>query len=224
MWKGWCTEILIFILSLKKCLKLNSVVLLISLNVRVFLRRKPRLNIFNSLCKFLYIIIIFLVPSLLLTAPSPAENIQISVQMKSVHVSWSPGVGNVDQYRLILLDKGSQLQQNDLEKHVLSYNFSGLTPGHQYNLTIITRAAGLENYNFRLIRTGEPFTNYSLWQNCGRLCWHKLLYSSTVVHKTVRSMAFMGNRKSCSLELLEVSRNQITHFNSYVQGLPHSCM
>ncbi|XP_077194911.1 receptor-type tyrosine-protein phosphatase beta isoform X2 [Paroedura picta] len=87
------------------------------------------------------------------TAPSPAESIQISVQMESAHVSWSPGIGNVDQYRLILLDKGNQLQQNDLEKHVLSYNFSRLTPGHQYNLTIITKAGGLESYNFKLIRT-----------------------------------------------------------------------
>ncbi|KAL8213677.1 UNVERIFIED_CONTAM: hypothetical protein K2H54_001992 [Gekko kuhli] len=102
------------------------------------------------------------------TAPSPAENIQISVQMESVHVSWLPGVGNVDQYRLILLDKGRQLQQHELEKHVLSYNFSGLTPGHQYNLTIITRAGELENYNFRLIRTGETFYKLfsvaKLWQ------------------------------------------------------------
>ncbi|XP_054844181.1 receptor-type tyrosine-protein phosphatase beta isoform X4 [Eublepharis macularius] len=87
------------------------------------------------------------------TAPSPAENIHISVQMESIHVSWLPGVGNVDQYRLVLLDKGSQLQQIDLEKHFLSYNFSGLTPGHQYNLTIITRAGGLESYTFRLIGT-----------------------------------------------------------------------
>lgn len=90
--------------------------------------------------------------------------------MESIHVSWSPGVGNVDQYRLILLDKGSPLQQKDLEKDVLSYNFSGLTPGYQYNLTIITRAGGLENYNFRLIRTGETFITQSLWQNCDQLC------------------------------------------------------
>ncbi|XP_048356636.1 receptor-type tyrosine-protein phosphatase beta isoform X1 [Sphaerodactylus townsendi] len=88
-----------------------------------------------------------------ITAPSPAKNIKISVQMESIHVSWSSGVGNVDQFSLVLQGKDNQLQQNNLEKHVLAYNFSGLIPGHQYNLTIITRAGGLENYNFRIIRT-----------------------------------------------------------------------
>ncbi|XP_061495728.1 receptor-type tyrosine-protein phosphatase beta isoform X2 [Rhineura floridana] len=87
------------------------------------------------------------------TAPSPVENIEVLVKMESIHVSWLPGAGNVDQYRLVLLDKDGPVQQTDLEKHYLSYNFSGLTPGCLYNLTIITKAEGLENYYIRPIRT-----------------------------------------------------------------------
>nr|XP_034983059.1 receptor-type tyrosine-protein phosphatase beta [Zootoca vivipara] len=87
------------------------------------------------------------------TAPSPVENIQVLVKAETIHVSWLPGAGNVDQYGLVLLDKDGPVQQTDLEKQYLAYNFSGLTPGRLYNLTIISKAAGLENYNFRLIRT-----------------------------------------------------------------------
>ncbi|XP_062989960.1 receptor-type tyrosine-protein phosphatase beta isoform X2 [Elgaria multicarinata webbii] len=87
------------------------------------------------------------------TAPSPVENVKVLVKIQSIHVSWLPGSGNVDQYRLVLLDKDGLVQQTDVEKHYLSCNFSGLTPGSLYNLTIIAKAEGLENYKFRLIRT-----------------------------------------------------------------------
>lgn len=83
------------------------------------------------------------------------ENLEVSVKMESIHVSWSKGSGNVDQYRLVLLDKDIVAQQTDLEKHYLSYSFSGLTPGCLYNLTIIAKAENLENYISRLIRTGK---------------------------------------------------------------------
>ncbi|KAH0616681.1 hypothetical protein JD844_027982 [Phrynosoma platyrhinos] len=87
------------------------------------------------------------------TVPSPVENIEVLAKMESIHVSWSPGAGNVDQYRLVLLDKDVSVQETDLAKHYLSHSFSGLTPGCLYNLTIIAKADGLENYNFRVIRT-----------------------------------------------------------------------
>lgn len=111
---------------------------------------------FNS-CTILFVYKPFFslpTPSLL-TAPSPVENIQVLVKAETIHVSWLPGAGNVDQYGLVLLDKDGPVQQTDLEKHYLAYNFSGLTPGRLYNLTVISKAAGLENYNFRLIRTGK---------------------------------------------------------------------
>uniref|UniRef100_A0A6J0SZ55 protein-tyrosine-phosphatase n=1 Tax=Pogona vitticeps TaxID=103695 RepID=A0A6J0SZ55_9SAUR len=87
------------------------------------------------------------------TAPSPVENTDISVKMDSIHVSWSKGAGDVDQYSLVLMDKDVLVQQTYLEKHYLSYSFSGLTPGCLYNLSIIAKAESLENPISRLIRT-----------------------------------------------------------------------
>lgn len=83
------------------------------------------------------------------------EKIQVTVEMESIHVSWSPAAGNVDQYRLVLQDKDGLVQQTNLEKHILLYRFSGLTPGCLYNFTIISSAGGIENHHFRLVRTGK---------------------------------------------------------------------
>ncbi|XP_074868976.1 receptor-type tyrosine-protein phosphatase beta isoform X2 [Carettochelys insculpta] len=87
------------------------------------------------------------------TAPSPVQNIQTTVSSDTVHVSWSPGSGNVDQYRLVLLDEEQLVHEISLEEHLTSYTFLGLTPGHLYNLTVIAEAAGLQSYNFKLART-----------------------------------------------------------------------
>ncbi|XP_015667280.1 receptor-type tyrosine-protein phosphatase beta [Protobothrops mucrosquamatus] len=87
------------------------------------------------------------------TVPSAVRNIEILSKMQSLHISWLPGAGHVDQYRLVLLEKDILIQQMNLEKDILSHNFSGLTPGCLYNLTIISKAQGMENYNVRLVRT-----------------------------------------------------------------------
>ncbi|XP_006121625.2 receptor-type tyrosine-protein phosphatase beta isoform X1 [Pelodiscus sinensis] len=87
------------------------------------------------------------------TAPSPVQNIQISVKTDTIHVSWLPGSGNVDRYRLVLLDVERLVREINHEERLTSYTFLGLTAGHLYNLTIIAEAAGLQSYSFKLVRT-----------------------------------------------------------------------
>nr|XP_033808284.1 receptor-type tyrosine-protein phosphatase beta isoform X2 [Geotrypetes seraphini] len=87
------------------------------------------------------------------TVPSSVKAVQVFSTTNTVHVSWLPGAGTVDQYRLILLDKDSPLHEVNLEKHFTSYIFHGLAPGHLYNFTIMTEAAGLYNHYFKLVRT-----------------------------------------------------------------------
>lgn len=94
------------------------------------------------------------------TVPSPVKNMQVTVKMDTIGVSWERGSGNVDQYRLVLLDNEKQDQEIKQEEHLTSYTFSGLTAGHLYNLSVITEAAELESYNFKLVRTGR------ISQNC----------------------------------------------------------
>uniref|UniRef100_A0A7N4NLI0 protein-tyrosine-phosphatase n=1 Tax=Sarcophilus harrisii TaxID=9305 RepID=A0A7N4NLI0_SARHA len=87
------------------------------------------------------------------TVPFPVKAIQTYPKTDTLQVSWSLGAGNVDQYRVILLDKGRTVHNISTQKHVNTYTFHGLTPGHLYNLTIVTEAAGLQNYKSKLIRT-----------------------------------------------------------------------
>ncbi|XP_037704134.1 receptor-type tyrosine-protein phosphatase beta isoform X1 [Choloepus didactylus] len=87
------------------------------------------------------------------TVPSPVKDIGISTDTNSLLISWSHGSGNVEQYRLTLMDKGILVHGSIMDKHATSYTFQGLTPGHLYNLTIVTEAAGLQNYRSKLVRT-----------------------------------------------------------------------
>ncbi|XP_012296758.2 receptor-type tyrosine-protein phosphatase beta isoform X1 [Aotus nancymaae] len=87
------------------------------------------------------------------TVPSPVKDIGISTRANSLLISWSHGSGNVEQYRLTLMDKGILVQGGVVDKHATSYAFHGLTPGYIYNLTVVTEAAGLQNYRWKLIRT-----------------------------------------------------------------------
>ncbi|XP_036988030.2 receptor-type tyrosine-protein phosphatase beta isoform X1 [Artibeus jamaicensis] len=87
------------------------------------------------------------------TVPSLVKDIGISAQTNSLLISWSHGSGNVERYQLILMDKGILVNGTVVDKHTTSYTFHGLTPGHLYNLTIITEAAGLQNRKWKLART-----------------------------------------------------------------------
>ncbi|XP_021511826.1 receptor-type tyrosine-protein phosphatase beta isoform X1 [Meriones unguiculatus] len=87
------------------------------------------------------------------TVPSPVKDIGVSPNPNSLLISWSRGSGNVEQYRLMLMDKGTIVQDRKVDKQDTSYALHGLTPGHLYNLTIVTMASGLQNYRWRLVRT-----------------------------------------------------------------------
>ncbi|XP_069484347.1 receptor-type tyrosine-protein phosphatase beta isoform X2 [Ambystoma mexicanum] len=87
------------------------------------------------------------------TVPSSVANMQTSSQTDRFHVSWVRGAGHLDSYRLLLRDKEKTLQDINLASDVTSYTFHRLTAGHLYNVTVVTQAAGMENYSSRLVRT-----------------------------------------------------------------------
>ncbi|KAB0403893.1 hypothetical protein E2I00_016985 [Balaenoptera physalus] len=87
------------------------------------------------------------------TVPSPVKDIGISAKTNSLLISWSRGSGNVERYQLILMDKGILVQSYAMDKSTTSYAFHGLIPGHLYNVTIVTEAAGLQNYRWKPART-----------------------------------------------------------------------
>ncbi|XP_057613431.1 receptor-type tyrosine-protein phosphatase beta isoform X2 [Chionomys nivalis] len=87
------------------------------------------------------------------TVPSPVKDIGVFPNPNSLLISWSRGSGNVEQYRLVLMDKGTLVQDRDVDRHDTSYTLYGLTPGHLYHLTIVTMASGLQSSRWKLVRT-----------------------------------------------------------------------
>uniref|UniRef100_A0A8C9C648 protein-tyrosine-phosphatase n=1 Tax=Phocoena sinus TaxID=42100 RepID=A0A8C9C648_PHOSS len=87
------------------------------------------------------------------TVPSPVEDIGISAKTNSLLISWSRGSGNVERYQLMLMDKGILVHSFAVDKATTSSAFHGLIPGHLYNVTIVTEAAGLQNYRWKPART-----------------------------------------------------------------------
>uniref|UniRef100_A0A5F9DTR3 Receptor-type tyrosine-protein phosphatase beta n=1 Tax=Oryctolagus cuniculus TaxID=9986 RepID=A0A5F9DTR3_RABIT len=87
------------------------------------------------------------------TVPSPVKDIHVSTKTDSLLISWSHGSGNVEQYRLMLVDKGILVHDTVVDKQATSHTVHGLTPGQLYNLTIVTEAAGLQNHRWKLVRT-----------------------------------------------------------------------
>uniref|UniRef100_A0A9L0JDY9 protein-tyrosine-phosphatase n=1 Tax=Equus asinus TaxID=9793 RepID=A0A9L0JDY9_EQUAS len=87
------------------------------------------------------------------TVPSPVKDIDISAKTNSLLISWSHGSGNVEGYRLMLMADTVLVHSSAVDKHNTSYTFRGLTPGHLYNLTIVTEAAGLQSHTWTPART-----------------------------------------------------------------------
>ncbi|XP_063783539.1 receptor-type tyrosine-protein phosphatase beta isoform X2 [Pseudophryne corroboree] len=87
------------------------------------------------------------------TVPMPAKSIEAISKVDSIRVSWMPGPGNIDHYKLLLLDTERTVNEVSLDKQITTHTFSGLLLGHVYNVTVITEAAGLQNWNSKIIRT-----------------------------------------------------------------------
>ena len=85
--------------------------------------------------------------------PSPVKDIDISAKTNSLLISWSHGSGNVEGYQLMLMADTVLVHSSAVDKHNTSYTFRGLTPGHLYNLTIVTEAAGLQSHTWTPART-----------------------------------------------------------------------
>lgn len=62
-------------------------------------------------------------------------------------------------------DHDSLRQNVTLDGNVTSYTMSGLVPGHQYNVTLVSESAGQESTSFAQVQMGE----FHLGQVCHKL-------------------------------------------------------
>ncbi|KAI4878056.1 hypothetical protein NFI96_011663 [Prochilodus magdalenae] len=81
------------------------------------------------------------------TRPSAVNGVLLSRNVDVVTVSWKPGPGITEQFQILLIDSMglSSTWNTTLANTSTSYTMHGLIPGRLYNITIITKAAGLIN-------------------------------------------------------------------------------
>lgn len=86
----------------------------------------------------------------------PVKIVDVVSKTDSIQVTWKPGSGISENYKLILWSQERTINEVNVDAHVTVHTFHGLLPGHVYNITVITEAAGLQNGNSKLARTGNP--------------------------------------------------------------------
>lgn len=144
--------------------------------------------------------------------PSPVKDINISAKTNSLLISWSHGSGNVESYQLMLMDKDILVHGSVVDKHATSYSFHRLTPGHLYNLTIVTKAAGLQNYRWKPARTSK-FHQNQLKKNKAHI---KEMFNNHGLLNYLNN----GNRRQIEIHILQKALKMHPLFYSEKEGLP----
>ncbi|XP_014003320.1 receptor-type tyrosine-protein phosphatase beta isoform X1 [Salmo salar] len=80
------------------------------------------------------------------TAPSAVSGLQLSPSSSSLGVSWQPGPGRREGFRVLLREQQGALVRNvTLKSSVTSHTLDDLLPGTLYTVTVVTEAEGLQN-------------------------------------------------------------------------------
>ncbi|XP_062850734.1 receptor-type tyrosine-protein phosphatase beta [Trichomycterus rosablanca] len=81
------------------------------------------------------------------TRPLAVQKVQVDRHMDNLSLSWQPGPGRMDEFRILLRDTKSQgsIWNVTLNNVTTLYQMTGLIPGRLYNISIITEGAGLQN-------------------------------------------------------------------------------
>ncbi|XP_073476147.1 receptor-type tyrosine-protein phosphatase beta isoform X2 [Aquarana catesbeiana] len=101
------------------------------------------------------------------TVPMPVKIVDVVSKTDSIQVTWKPGSGISENYKLILWSQERTINEVNVDAHVTVHTFHGLLPGHVYNITVITEAAGLQNGNSKLARTAPAQVSNLNVQNDG---------------------------------------------------------
>uniref|UniRef100_A0A674BQ32 protein-tyrosine-phosphatase n=1 Tax=Salmo trutta TaxID=8032 RepID=A0A674BQ32_SALTR len=88
-----------------------------------------------------------------LSGPSTVSGLQVSETSDSLGVSWQPGPGRTERFRLLLTDRVGVVRNLTLESTTKNYIVTDLVPGRVYNITMVTEAGGRQSTTSRQIQT-----------------------------------------------------------------------
>ncbi|CAB1322807.1 unnamed protein product, partial [Coregonus sp. 'balchen'] len=104
------------------------------------------------------------------TAPSAVSGLQLSVSSSSLGVSWQPGPGMRECFRVLLREQQGGLVRNvTLKSSVTSHILDDLLPGTLYTVTMVTEAGGLQNAVYKQAVTVPAAVSDLLLENNGSL-------------------------------------------------------
>uniref|UniRef100_A0A4W5RUJ4 protein-tyrosine-phosphatase n=1 Tax=Hucho hucho TaxID=62062 RepID=A0A4W5RUJ4_9TELE len=104
------------------------------------------------------------------TAPSAVSGLQLLVSSNTLGVSWQPGPGRRERFRVLLRNQQGSLVRNvTLKSSVTSHILDDLLPGTLYTVTVVTEAGGLQNAVYKQAVTVPAAVSDLLLENNGSL-------------------------------------------------------
>uniref|UniRef100_A0A8C7PS45 protein-tyrosine-phosphatase n=1 Tax=Oncorhynchus mykiss TaxID=8022 RepID=A0A8C7PS45_ONCMY len=98
------------------------------------------------------------------------SGLQLLASSNSLGVSWQPGPGRRERFRVLLRERQGSLVRNvTLKSSVTSHILNDLLPGTLYTVTVVTEAGGLQNAVFKQAVTVPAAVSDLLLENNGSL-------------------------------------------------------
>ncbi|KPP72622.1 Receptor-type tyrosine-protein phosphatase beta-like, partial [Scleropages formosus] len=149
------------------------------------------------------------VQSKVATAPSPVSILQLSPSSDDLSVSWKPGPGKVDNFRLLLWDSNGLLQNLTLESSIASHRLIGLVPGRLYNITVAAEFEGQQRSVSKQARTVPAVvSNLRVESNSSQanlmVSWEQVLGDAHSYLVTLTSLGSLPQQKTLPRSTTEV--------------------
>uniref|UniRef100_A0A8C9TX59 protein-tyrosine-phosphatase n=1 Tax=Scleropages formosus TaxID=113540 RepID=A0A8C9TX59_SCLFO len=149
------------------------------------------------------------------TAPSPVSILQLSPSSDDLSVSWKPGPGKVDNFRLLLWDSNGLLQNLTLESSIASHRLIGLVPGRLYNITVAAEFEGQQRSVSKQARTVPAVvSNLRVESNSSQanlmVSWEQVLGDAHSYLVTLTSLGSLPQQKTLPRSTTEVLFDGLT--------------
>lgn len=94
--------------------------------------------------------------TLSLSAPGHVQKLLVQyTNESSVGIQWHPPLGEWDKYSVYLTDLGGMKKRQPLNREINECSFHDLTPGKEYNITVVTHSGNLTSATFITTHTSE---------------------------------------------------------------------
>uniref|UniRef100_A0A8C9SQ83 protein-tyrosine-phosphatase n=1 Tax=Scleropages formosus TaxID=113540 RepID=A0A8C9SQ83_SCLFO len=147
--------------------------------------------------------------------PSPVSILQLSPSSDDLSVSWKPGPGKVDNFRLLLWDSNGLLQNLTLESSIASHRLIGLVPGRLYNITVAAEFEGQQRSVSKQARTVPAVvSNLRVESNSSQanlmVSWEQVLGDAHSYLVTLTSLGSLPQQKTLPRSTTEVLFDGLT--------------